>query len=214
MDWFEVYYWYLEGCRRFNECVDPDQGWEWNHTLPQCIFGDQPPGQWLTKQQHATATAYQTLAWDRNCLYGGHLKYLSQRLKDLVTPLYQKGAKSASDKGVVASAGMGILDPKNKDKCLRGGDKGRQTMVALGIGVCGPNNTPEMIEGMYKGGQTVADRYGRPVVLTCKATGVEVVIPTVRGAARHLGVKQCDIYKVLSGGRKTVMGHMVRYEQG
>jgi hypothetical protein len=211
MDWFEVYYLYLEGCRRFNEGVDPDQGWEWNHTLPRCIFGDQPPGQWLTKQQHAVATAYQTLAWDRNCLYGGQLKHLPGWLRDLVDPIYKKGAKLASDKGVVASAGMGILDPNNKDKCLEGGRRGNKTVVAGGLGIFDPENKTQVEEGRNRGGQTTASKFGRAVILTCKATGEETTIPTVRGAARHLGVKQCDLYRVLWGDRKTVVGYTARY---
>lgn len=89
----ETYYAYLRWCADFNErnLIDPahDQ-MEWNHTLPQCIFGDQPIGQWLTLKQHAIASALQTLAFKTNCLWGGMLKYLPDNLYDLSIPFYSK----------------------------------------------------------------------------------------------------------------------------
>ena len=67
----ELYYGYLEGCRIFNELnALPEKGWEWHHTLPQCLFGDQPFGLWLTKEQHAIASVLQSYAFGTCCVTG------------------------------------------------------------------------------------------------------------------------------------------------
>jgi hypothetical protein len=72
-----LYYRYLEGCRNFNELNDlPEKGWEWHHTLPQCLFGDQPFGLWLTKEQHAKASVLQSYAFGVCCVTGMMKKHL------------------------------------------------------------------------------------------------------------------------------------------
>lgn len=89
MNFFELYYAYLAQCERDNwaNMRDPNHDYmEWNHTLPQCIFDDQPIGQWLTIEQHAIASALQTLAFRTNCLYGGMLKLLPADLSSLCRP--------------------------------------------------------------------------------------------------------------------------------
>jgi len=76
----ELYYRYLEGCRNFNELNDlPEKGWEWHHTLPQCLFGDQPFGLWLTREQHAIASILQSFAFGRMCTSGWHKKDLPEK---------------------------------------------------------------------------------------------------------------------------------------
>lgn len=54
---------------------------EWNHTLPQCIFKGHGPGQWLTMEQHAIASALQTLAFEHDVICGWHWKYLPEELR-------------------------------------------------------------------------------------------------------------------------------------
>jgi hypothetical protein len=84
MDYFELYYAYLAWCEKDNwaNMRDPNHDYmEWNHTLPQCIFGDLPIGQWLTIEQHAVASALQTLAFNWDLLCGWHWKHLPNTLK-------------------------------------------------------------------------------------------------------------------------------------
>jgi len=59
---------------------------EWHHILPQCLFGDQTWGCWLTLHQHAVASALQTLAFGRCCLHGKHTQFLSESLLGLTKP--------------------------------------------------------------------------------------------------------------------------------
>jgi len=89
MDYFELYYAYLAWCEKDNwaNMRDPNHDYmEWNHTLPQCIFGDQPIGQWLTIEQHAVASALQTLAFKEKCVCGFHKDLMPQRLWELCLP--------------------------------------------------------------------------------------------------------------------------------
>ncbi len=93
MDYFELYYAYLAWCKKDNwaNYRDPNHDYmEWNHTLPQYIFGDQPIGQWLTIEQHAIATALQSLAWNRNFLCYWHVQHLPGWLWEMCRPLYSK----------------------------------------------------------------------------------------------------------------------------
>jgi hypothetical protein len=93
MDYFELYYAYLAWCEKDNwaNMRDPNHDYmEWNHTLPQCIFGDQPIGQWLTLKQHAIASALQTLCFNTNCLCPWHKKHLSGRLLEESWRIYKR----------------------------------------------------------------------------------------------------------------------------
>ncbi len=77
--YWELYVAYIDKCVRDNWINDIDPAhyeMEWNHFLPRSIFGDWPIGQWLTKPQHAIASALQTLAFERNCMFGWHKHYL------------------------------------------------------------------------------------------------------------------------------------------
>jgi hypothetical protein len=111
-NWFEVYYSFLSGCKEHNQHDLPESGWEWNHTLPQCLFGDTPVGQWLTKEQHAVATALQTLAFQKSCLFGSHLILLPPKLKELVDPYWRK---RQGERGKIA-AGRGAATCKRLKK--------------------------------------------------------------------------------------------------
>ena len=82
----ELYYGYLEGCRIFNELnALPEKGWEWHHTLPQCLFGDQPFGLWLTKEQHAIASVLQSYAFGTCCVTGMMKKHLPEKWHKFVS---------------------------------------------------------------------------------------------------------------------------------
>ena len=135
MDYFDLYYAYLAQCEKENwaNMRDPNHDYmEWNHTLPQCIFGDQPIGQWLTKDQHAIVSALQTIAFRENCLCGWHKKFIPGELLELSWSLYLRMAKkngenwgksnvgrvfSDESKTKISLAGMGRT-PWNKGKLM------------------------------------------------------------------------------------------------
>ena len=90
--YWELYLAYIRHCEDSNQKYDIDPHhyeMEWNHTLPQCIFGDQPLGQWLLKKQHAIASALQTLALQKNCLCPWHVKYLPENLWEISKPIFR-----------------------------------------------------------------------------------------------------------------------------
>lgn len=89
--YWDLYVAYINYCVRYNSehGFDPHHyEMEWNHYLPQCVFGDQPLGQWLLVRQHAIASALQTLAFQRSCLCGWHKKHLPKQLADLAWEIY------------------------------------------------------------------------------------------------------------------------------
>jgi hypothetical protein len=88
MDFFEIYYSYLEGCSNYNQHQSPEPGWEWHHTLPRCLFGDIRIGLWLTKEQHARASVLQTLAFNKCCITRFHRKHLPEGWWDLAKEQY------------------------------------------------------------------------------------------------------------------------------
>lgn len=86
-----MYLSYLDRCEVENNLNLRDPGhdyMEWNHTLPQCLFGDLKWGQWLTLPQHSIASALQTLAFGRCCLHGKHIQFLPGKLWELTKPYY------------------------------------------------------------------------------------------------------------------------------
>ena len=89
--YWDFYIAYIAKCVRENYANDIDPGhyrMEWNHFLPQCLFGDQPVGHWLTFKQHAIASALQTLGLKENCMTGMMKKYLPDELLKLAWPYY------------------------------------------------------------------------------------------------------------------------------
>ncbi len=89
--YWDLYVAYVHYCVEYNRKHDIDPHhyeMEWNHFLPQCLFGDQPIGQYLLLKQHAIASALQTLAFKTNCMCGWHKKYLPAKLIELAWPHY------------------------------------------------------------------------------------------------------------------------------
>jgi hypothetical protein len=128
MNWFDIYYSYLEGCQEFNQQQQPESGWEWHHILPRCLFGDQEPGIWLTKQQHAVASAYQTLAFQTCCVCGWHFKDLTNSLRDLVKPLYKVGYTNRTPEEMQEHGRLGasLQSVEHKSKAGKKGVKAAQ----------------------------------------------------------------------------------------
>jgi len=91
--YWDLYVAYVHHCVEYNKKHDIDPHhykMEWNHFLPQCIFGNQPVGQWLLLEQHAIASALQTLAFKRNCMCGHHKKFLPEVLVILSWDYYRQ----------------------------------------------------------------------------------------------------------------------------
>jgi len=89
--YWDLYVAYVNHCVEYNKKHDIDPHhyqMEWNHFLPRCIFGDQPVGHYLLLKQHAIASALQTLAFKRNCLYSTHKENLPKELLKLAWPIY------------------------------------------------------------------------------------------------------------------------------
>jgi hypothetical protein len=104
MNWFEIYYTYLHGCKLVNQWEIPEEGWEWHHTLPQCLFGDSKVGLWLSFEQHSVASALQTLAFNVCCVCPWHFPHLSNTLKTAIDPIWReeqgRRGKIGSEKGL------------------------------------------------------------------------------------------------------------------
>jgi len=109
MNYFQLYCEYLTQCEKENwaNMRDPNHDYmEWNHTLPQCIFENQPIGQWLTIEQHAIASALQTLAFGKNCLCAWHKKYLPEKILTLSWGYYKDHKRKVGKKCVANKIGI------------------------------------------------------------------------------------------------------------
>lgn len=123
--YWDLYVAYIDKCERDNWANDIDPAhyeMEWNHFLPKCVFGDWPIGQWLTVEQHAIATALQTLALKRNCLMGLHLKHLPEVLMEKVYPFYVKFCRGNMHKG--NAPGSPDLSPEQKREYKNARERG------------------------------------------------------------------------------------------
>jgi hypothetical protein len=111
--YWELYVAYIDKCVRDNWANDIDPHhykMEWNHFLPRCIFGDWPIGQWLTLRQHAIASALQTLAFKRNCMFGWHKWHLPKEILNLSWPYYVLANKAKGERA--RDMGTGIHTPE------------------------------------------------------------------------------------------------------
>jgi hypothetical protein len=158
MDYFDLYYAYLARCEKENweNMRDPNHDYmEWNHTLPQCIFGDQPIGQWLTKEQHAIASALQTLAWKKQCICGFHKKLVPGELWGLCLPFYVENSlntlfglseeqlhkgRSNPNSGIKSFKGKYAIFSYDKDERIEINRKGGQSTFNRGVGAFSPEH--------------------------------------------------------------------------
>jgi hypothetical protein len=188
MDYFELYYAYLAWCERDNwaNYRDPNHDFmEWNHTLPQCIFGDLPIGQWLTIEQHAVASALQTLAFKTNCLCGWHRKYLPTFIWEYCLPLVRVANKKASvlahsektSKGKSVAAVTAAQAAAEKMTA----DQRKERSQKAGLAASAKMSTIRKTERARKGGLAAAanrtpkppkpDPIGRSKLFQCTITG-------------------------------------------
>jgi len=158
MDWFEVYYAYLDWCERDNwaNMRDPNHDYmEWNHTLPRCIFKGHGPGQWLTMEQHAVASALQTLAWKKQCICGFHKKLVPTELWNLCLPFYVENSintlsrlseeqlhrgRSNPNSGIKSLKEKYAIFSYTKDERVEINRKGGQSTFNQGVGVFSPEH--------------------------------------------------------------------------
>lgn len=185
----EIYFRYLEGCRNFNELNDlPEEGWEWHHTLPRCIFGEQPFGLWLTPKQHAIATALQTLIFNKCCLFGGQLPLLPPQLRFLVAPIYSNRSKT------------------------NGSFQGKEN-VRLRRGFWDPCYQESRQDWRRRGGEKTGtinqEKLGKRILAVVNSN--EVIFPSVREASRQTGIPTSNISKVCKGKRQTAGGIRFAY---
>jgi len=173
--YWDLYVTYINHCVRYNfeNDIDPHHyRMEWNHTLPRCIFGEQPVGQYLLLSQHAIASALQTLSFEENCLCGWHLKYLPSLLKDLCWTYYirfqtKNGKKSGA---ITKEKQRGIHSPgvRTSETCSRGGKAGGKKQYESGIGMFSPGYiTNDMRSNAGKIGSSVTNSQK----WRCKVTG-------------------------------------------
>jgi general stress protein YciG len=159
MDYFELYYAYLAWCEKDNwaNYRDPNHDFmEWNHTLPQCIFGDQPIGQWLTIEQHAIASCLQTLAFQTLCHCGWHKKHVPENLwvlaceevlterKNHATEIGRKYGPSVGAK--LYEEGKGLFNPDYKELKSEWCKKGVETQREIGVGIHDSERRKEWID--------------------------------------------------------------------
>jgi|LauGreDrversion4_2_1035121.scaffolds.fasta_scaffold601882_2 hypothetical protein len=225
MDYFELYYAYLAWCEKDNwaNMRDPNHDYmEWNHTLPQCIFGDQPIGQWLTIEQHAVASALQTLVYRRNCLCAWHKKHLPPLLLPEVWTFYvahksKVGKKCALDKKGVHSdewinspervavnkkvgnhtkrLGIGIFG-RTLEKMQEDARRSVQVQVSKGLGWYSPELRDKTRE------------INKKPILVLNPEGEEFMFPSIGEAASFLKIHPSGITKYLSRGKPLSKGRL------
>lgn len=175
MNHFELYYEYLAQCERDNwaNMRDPNHDYmEWNHTLPQCVFGDQSIGQWLTKEQHAIASCLQTLAFQTLCHCGWHKKFVPENLwvlacEEVLTERKNHATEVGRKYGPLVGAKLyeeskGLFNPDYKDLKSEWCRKGAETQKEGRMGIHDPEKRKEWIniyaENGRKTGHTSFER--------------------------------------------------------
>jgi hypothetical protein len=101
---------YVRECEKLNwsNNIDPHHyEMEWHHILPQCLFGDQPVGAWLTLRQHSIASCLQSIALKKICFFSGlHKHFVPSWLWDLTLDATAKERENIARKGFVAVANL------------------------------------------------------------------------------------------------------------
>jgi hypothetical protein len=172
---------------------------EWNHFLPKSIFGDWPLGQWLTKRQHAVASSLQTLAFNKNCMFGGHKNYLPNFLVNLAWPYYKKQSAENGKKNIKVALAALTLEVLSENGKKYGALNGVKTAATNFLPHCSAN-------GKKNGGKN-----RKCISLTSIATGETFKFPSAQEAARVLGLNQGHLSSVAKGDRKHHKGYIAVY---
>jgi hypothetical protein len=207
--YWDLYVAYVDKCVRDNrnDDIDPHHyDVEWNHLLPRCIFGDWPIGQYLTLKQHAIASALQTLALQKNCMFGWHKEYLPVFLIDLAWPHF---VKQCADNG------------RSSNEAMNGHPNTAASRRSnLSTGVCSENGKktgPLNVRVLNDHPNAVANRIAnsekssKRVILTDTTTGQNLEFPSLREACRSLGLNRGHLGSVARGSRKQHKGYTAVY---
>ena len=200
--YWDLYIAYVSKCVRDNWANDIDPHhyeMEWNHFLPKCVFDDWPIGHYLTLKQHAIASALQTLAMQRNCMFGWHKGYLPDFLVDLAWPHYKKQCAENGKKNIkVARA---ALTPEMLS------ENGKKYGALNGVKTAATNFLPHCsANGKNNGGKN-----RKCISLTRIATGETFKFPSAQEAARVLGLHRGHLSSVAKGDRKHHKGYIAVY---
>ena len=212
LSYWDLYVAYIDKCVRDNQANDIDPHhyeMEWNHTLPQCLFGDWPIGQYLTLRQHAIASALQTLAFKKNCMFGWHKKDLPDILVELAWPYYTRMCSGTGKKNGRANV-KALLDHPNTtaNRIANGIRRGPESVKAM-------NNHPNTIksrkESARRGNLQNSRRSSKAVSLTDTSTGKVFVFDSGSEAARVLGLDQGNISRLARGLYRQYKGYTAAY---
>lgn len=176
--YWDLYVAYVNKCVADNWANDIDPAhyeMEWNHFLPQCIFGDQPVGHYLLLRQHAIASALQTLAFKRNCLCGWHKRLLPPALLELSWPFY-------------CSSKTGDKNPMRRNPHLLLGERN---------GMFGRTHTEEVKQKLRKSIEGTRRR-AKPIVLIHPG-GTEELFDAAIDACQKYGLSKSKLSGVVNG---------------
>jgi hypothetical protein len=213
--YWELYIAYIDKCLRDNWTKDIDPHhyrMEWNHTLPQCLFGDQSLGHYLTLRQHAIASALQTLAMKKNCMFGWHKRYLPQQLVELAWPYFEKqcadnGKKTGpvTIKAAQAALTPEILSENGRENGPANGKKNAATNFTFQILSDNGRKFPPEVRS-ENGKKT-----GKRLLLIKVSSGLSFEFPSASEAARTLGLNLGSLCSVARGEAKQHKGYTAVY---
>jgi hypothetical protein len=197
--YWDLYIAYVSKCVRDNWANDIDPHhykMEWNHFLPKCVFDDWPIGQYLTLKQHAIASALQTLALQKNCMFGWHKTHLPDFLLNLAWPYYSEMcAKTGRKHGSKRAASNFTSELCSENGKKYGKINGMKTAATNFLPHCSANGK----------------KRGKRIMLTKIATGETFKFPSAQEAARVLGLNRGHISNVARGVRKHHEGYIAVY---
>jgi hypothetical protein len=220
--YWDFYVAYVAKCVRDNRVNDIDPHhyqMEWNHTLPQCLFGDQPLGQYLTLQQHAIASALQTLALRKNCMCGWHKEYLPENLVELAWAYFEtqcsdNGKKTAVTNftpEVCSENGKNTIDSNLLPYCVENGKKTGPENVRNLLPYCVENGKKTGAENGRKTGASNGKKASKCTLVTDIETGDTFEFSSGREAALLLGLDRRALNRVIAGKKKSYKGYTAVY---
>ena len=199
--YWDLYVAYVHHCVENNKKHDIDPHhyeMEWNHFLPQCLFGNLPFGQYLLLRQHAIASALQTLAFEKVCVCPWHVKHLPPKLWDLCKPVYSARQSSIGQQHVASG---------HWARCARMGGKASYQKQADRIKELGRTQGKINAENgtLQRARESMVESTRKPVRATGHGKSME--FPSISEASRQLGISIQNIHKCLKGERKTAGGY-------
>jgi len=203
--YWDLYVAYIDKCVRDNWANDIDPAhyeMEWNHFLPQCIFGDQPVGQWLLLEQHAIASALQTLAFQSVCVCPWHVKYLPAKLWELCKTIYSARQSEIGNKHVASG---------HWQRCQSLGGQAAYKKYSERVRVLGRVQGKINVDNgtLQKAREISATITRKPVIASQGST--HLTFPSISEASRQLKVAGSNIHKCLRGERKKAGGFQWAY---